>query len=41
VIGTGLGSKRADPPICAEVCLTPINMPATQIRIFWRPSRIV
>jgi hypothetical protein len=21
-----------------EVCLTPVSMPGTQIRIFWRPS---
>jgi len=35
------GNPRADPPLCAEVCLTPINMLATQIRIFWRPSRTV
>jgi len=27
-----------DPPLCAEVCVTPINMFATQIGIFWRPS---
>ena len=30
-----------EPPFCAEVCLTPVNMLATQIRVFWRPSRIV
>jgi hypothetical protein len=28
-------------PIYVDVCFTPVGLPAIQIGIFWRPSRIV